>query len=96
MLGPLFAQNGAAAGSDDVAVTVHRADGFLLALEEVFHAMLVDDVLQQSSLSVLDDQIHVQKTIAKCLGQQHADSALSGAGHADQSNIFHGKTAFLS
>ena len=92
----LFPQHGAAAGGDDVALAGDGADGLLLTVEEGIYAPGVDDILQQGTLPVLDDQIHVQEGVAKGLGQQHAHRALARAGHADQGNVFHGKTAFLS
>ena len=44
MVGALLPQHGAAAGGDHIALAVHRADGVLLPVQEIVHALLVQNV----------------------------------------------------
>ena len=48
------------------------------------------EVLQKAALTLLDQQVGVQKVVAQGLGQKYADGALAAAGHTNKGNVVHG------
>ena len=87
--GGLLPAHGAAPRCDHVAVTTEVQHRLLLRIQKGRHPPAVQNVLEQGSLPLLDDQIHVQKSIAQKLGQKDAHGAFAGARHSDECDIAH-------
>ena len=56
-------------------------------VQEPLHPVPVQNLLEQSPRPLLNEQVHIHKSIAQSLGQHHAYAAFAGTRHADQNNI---------
>ena len=72
---------------DHGAGAVHRTEDVPFQVQEPLHPVPVQNLLEQSPRPLLNEQVHIHKSIAQSLGQHHAYAAFAGTRHADQNNI---------
>ena len=77
----------AAPWGDHGAGAVHRTEDVPFQVQEPLHPVPVQNLLEQSPRPLLNEQVHIHKSIAQSLGQHHAYAAFAGTRHADQNNI---------